>query len=299
MNKLGLHANVWVAGWSENEAAMAIAKTAETGFDLIEIPALDASRLRPEETRQRLDAAGIGCTLSLGLDAKTDISSGDPELMKAGEEKLRTTLSVARDLGATHVCGILYSAFQKYFEPPTARGIEASAEVMHRVAGYAAENGITLGMEVVNRYESNVLNTAAQAVAYCEMVGAPNVKVHLDAYHMHIEEANPVEAIKATGAHLCYFHTGESHRGYIGSGSIDQPGIFRALVASGYEGPITYESFSSEVVGQPLTGILGIWRNTWTDGEDLARHAHTYMHAQLKAARETQRRPVALSETGA
>ena len=216
--------------------------------------------------------------------------------MKAGEDKLRTTLSVARDLGATHVCGILYSAFQKYFEPPTQAGIEASAEVMSRVAGYAAENGITLGMEVVNRYESNVLNTAAQAVAYCRMVDAPNVKVHLDAYHMHIEEPNPVEAIRATGADLGYFHTGESHRGYIGSGSIDHAGLFRALVESGYDGPITYESFSSEVVGQPLTGILGIWRNTWTDGEALARHALGFTHAQLKAARETVQRSSGFTE---
>ncbi|WP_180900212.1 sugar phosphate isomerase/epimerase family protein [Martelella soudanensis] len=296
MNKLGLHANVWVAGWSENEAAMAIEKTAATGFDLIEIPALEPSSLRPDETRRRLDAAGIGCTLSLGLDDRSDISSGDPQMMKAGEEKLRTALSVGRDLGATHVCGILYSAFQKYFEPPTRRGIEASAEVMRRVADYAVENDITLGMEVVNRYESNVLNTAAQAVAYCKMVDAPNVKVHLDAYHMHIEEQSPPDAIMATGKQLGYFHTGESHRGYIGSGSIDHPSLFRALVASGYDGPITYESFSSEVVGQPLTGILGIWRNTWTDGEDLARHAYTFTHAQLKAARETVLRASGFTE---
>lgn len=296
MNKLGLHANVWVAGWSEEEADFAISKTAETGFDLIEIPALDASVLRPDETRKKLDAAGIGCTLSLGLNAKSDISSEDPECVAAGEKQLLDTLSVARDLGATHVCGILYSAFQKYFEPPTAAGIQNSIEVMSRVAPVAAENGIIMGMEVVNRYESNVLNTAAQAVEYCKMVDAPNVRVHLDVYHMNIEEADSAAAIISTGDRIGYFHTGESHRGYIGSGSIDHTSVFRALVRAGYTGPITYESFSSKVVGQPLTGILGIWRNTWTDGEDLARHAREFILAQMKAAQETVNRPARLFE---
>lgn len=290
MNKLGLHANVWVSGWSENEADLAISKTAETGYDLIEIPALNAAVLRPEKTRKQLDAAGIGCTLSLGLDADTDISSEDPDRVKAGEERLVTTLSVARDIGATHVCGILYSAFQKYFEPPTERGIRESADVLHRVAEVAARSGIVLGMEVVNRYESNMINTAAQAVEFCAMTDASNVLVHLDAYHMNIEEADSAAAIAKTGDKLGYFHIGESHRGYIGSGSIDHTGVFRALVRSGYEGPITYESFSSKVVGQPLTGILGIWRNTWSDGEDLARHAFQFTQAHLKAAREAVHR---------
>ena len=295
MNKLGLHANVWVAGWSPEEATRAIEKTAEYGFDLIEAPALDPHALNIDFTRRKLEEAGIGIALSLGLDAATDISSADPDRMKAGEARLSDALSTARDLGATHVCGILYSAFQKYVEPPTTAGVEASISVMRRVAEKAAASGITLGMEVVNRYETNMINTAAQAVEYCERVGAPNVKVHLDVYHMNIEEADAIAAIEATGPWLGYFHTGESHRGYMGTGSVDLPGMFRALARCGYAGPITYESFSSRVVGQPLTGILGIWRETWEDGDDLVGHAKAYTLAQMKAARETVSRTARLA----
>ncbi len=125
-------------------------------------------------------------------------------------------------------------------------------------------------------------------------VGLPNVKVHLDCYHMNIEEADVGAAIRATGKHLGYFHTGNSHRGYLGSGSIDFSRVFRALVAIDYQGPITFESFSSKVVGQPLEGILGIWRNLWEDSRDLASHARLYTEAQLKAAQEavgSQRSP--------
>ena len=161
--------------------------------------------------------------------------------------------------------------------------------MLGEVAAVAARSGIVLGLEVVNRYESNVLNTASQAVEMCRRIGAANVKAHLDVYHMNIEESDIGAAIRATGDVIGYFHTGDSHRGYMGSGSIDLAGVFRALVQSGYEGPITFESFSSRVVGQPLEGILGIWRNLWEDSRDLASHALMYTKAQLKAAREAQR----------
>ncbi len=96
-------------------------------------------------------------------------------------------------------------------------------------------------------------------------------------------------AIEETGDLIGYFHTGDSHRGYLGTGSIDLQSAFRALVRTGYQGPITFESFSSRVVGQPLEGILGIWRNLWEDGHDLAAHALRYTKSQLKAAQEVQR----------
>lgn len=283
-NRLGLHANVWVAGWSDEEAIRAIDKTAEKGFDLIEISAMAPHLMNIDLTRRRLEQAGIGVTMSLGLEAEKDISSTDPERVRAGEAHLMDVVSMARDLGATHVCGILYSAFQKYTEPATAAGVASSIEVMARVAEKAEASDITLGMEVVNRYESNVLNTASQAVEYCRRVGADNVKVHLDVYHMNIEEADAVAAIQATGDRLGYFHTGESHRGYMGTGSIDLKAIFQALARIDYQGPITYESFSSRVVGQPLTGILGIWRETWEDGDDLVQHAMMYTKSQMIAA---------------
>lgn len=289
MNKLGVHALVWEKGWSHEECARAIARTAEVGFDLIEIPALDPRSIDVDFTRAQLEKNGIGATSSLGLDADTDISSGDPEKARRGQARLEEAVAMARDIGATHVCGILHSAFQKYSAPTTASGIVAAIEVLQRVGEMAAKSGVILGLEVVNRYESNVLNTASQAVELCKRIGAPNVKVHLDVYHMNIEESDIQQAILETGSYLGYFHTGDSHRGYLGSGSIDLAGAFRAVVKSGYRGPITFESFSSRVVGQPLEGILGIWRNLWEDSGDLAAHALMYTKAQLKAAQEAQK----------
>lgn len=286
MNKLGVHALVWEKGWSHEECTRAIANTAQVGFDLIEIPALDPTSIDTAFTAKELQKAGIGATSSMGLDADADISSNDRDKEKRGEARLLDAVAVIRDIGATHMCGILESAFQKYAVPTTAEGVKRSCEILARVAERATASNIVMGLEVVNRYESNILNTASQAVEMCRRIGSPNVKVHLDVYHMNIEESDIGQAIIETGPDIGYFHTGDSHRGYMGSGSIDLAGVFRALVKANYQGPITFESFSSRVVGQPLEGILGIWRNLWEDSHDLASHALMYTKAQLKAAQE-------------
>lgn len=290
MNKLGVHALVWVGGWSHEECERAIAQTAEAGFDLIEIAALDPSSIDTAFTRKMLAKYKIGTTISLGLDESTDISSEDGDKQARGEARLLQVLDLARDIGATHVCGILYSAFQKYFVPATEAGISASVDVLRRIGEKAAQDDITIGLEVVNRYESNVLNTAAQARAFARRVGLPNVKLHLDTYHMNIEEADIEGALIDSADSLGYFHIGESGRGYLGAGNIDFDRVFRGLAKAGYEGPITFESFSSAVVNQQLSGILAIWRNLWEDSGDLARHAKGFIEHGMKSAHEAHAR---------
>ena len=92
MNKLGVHALVWVGGWSHEECAKAIGQTAELGFDLIEIPALDPKSIDVVFTRRTLEKNRLGVTMSLGLDAASDISSGDPDKIARGEALLMDAL---------------------------------------------------------------------------------------------------------------------------------------------------------------------------------------------------------------
>ncbi len=289
MSNLGVHALVWVGGWSHKECESAISKSAELGFDYIEIPALDPSSIDTKYTLAQLEKYGIGATVSLGLPLDCDISSEDPEVVARGEVLLNDALRLTGEIGATHMCGILYSGFAKYMQPKTERGVQNSAEVLFRIAEKAKRENIAIGLEVVNRYETNLLNTGAEGVEMVKRIGSDNVCVHLDTYHMHIEESGLSNAIRACGDHLGYFHVGESHRGYLGSGNIDFQDIFRALAEISYSGPITFESFSSSVVSADLSNILGIWRNLWEDSEDLARHAKTFIEEQIKAGSETHR----------
>ena len=175
--------------------------------------------------------------------------------------------------------------------PRTEKGMANVVEVLGRVCEKAEASGITVGVEVVNRYETNIVNTGAERVALLDRIGASNATAHLDTDHMNIEEGFVGKAIEDCGARLGYFHIGESHRGYLGTGMVNFTEVFRSLARIGYQGPIAFESFSSAVVDPVLSNMLGVWRNLWSDGYDLARHAKAFMEAQLVAAKHATASP--------
>lgn len=284
MNPVGCHALVWAGGWSPDECRRAVFSTRDAGFDLIEIPLLDPRSVDVAMTSRALTDAGIGARCSLGLSAATDISSTDDAAVAAGEALLMDAVSATRDLGSPYLCGVLYSALGKYLEMPTERGRANVVAVLGRVARKAAQAGVSLGLEIVNRYETNVINTCEQALLLLDEIGEPNVRIHLDTYHMNIEERDFRTPVLLAGDRLGYVHIGESNRGYLGEGTVDFDTFFNALGEIGYAGTITFESFSSAVVAPELSRILGIWRNTWTDGADLAAKARAFIAAGMAAA---------------
>lgn len=143
---------------------------------------------------------------------------------------------------------------------------------------------IRRGLEICNRYEINVVNTTEDALRLADDIGADNIVIHLDTYHMNIEEDDFAGPVRLAGRRLGYVHIGESHRGYLGSGHLDFDTFSDALAGIGYGGPITFESFSSAVVSPRLSSDLAIWRNLWSDGRDLAAHARGYLAGQLSRA---------------
>jgi D-psicose/D-tagatose/L-ribulose 3-epimerase len=287
-NLIGVHGLVWAGGWSEAEARYSIESTKAAGFDLIEILFMNPRAIDARLTRRLLDEHGIRASASLGLSLDTDVSSEDPARVAAGDAVLRNALEVADQVGLVYLGGVLFGALSKYSQPITARGRENSIGAVRRLCDQAADSGLTIGLEIVNRYESNLLNTARQAVAYVREVDRPNLKIHLDSYHMNIEEVDNYAAVLECGDLLGYVHIGESHRGYLGSGSVDFARLFRGLGAIGYDGPITFESFSSEVVMPELSSTLAIWRNLWDDSADLAAQARSFIDAQLRAVASTR-----------
>jgi D-psicose/D-tagatose/L-ribulose 3-epimerase len=284
-NPLGVHALVWAAGWSPEEAKYAAASTAAAGFDLLEVPLLDPATVDGPATAALLDRHHLQAACSLGLSFDTDISSEDTTKVAAGEKLLHAALEVCDALGSRFLTGVIYSAMGKYTRPPTHAGASNSATVLRGLAQAADGRGITIGLEAVNRYETNLINTVADALRHIEAIGEDNVVVHLDVYHANIEEGDLGRPVRLAGDRLGYVHVGESHRGYLGSGTIDFAAFFRALVTAGYRGPIAFESFSSAVVSAEFAAALGVWRNLWDDSADLAGHARAFIADQLVAAR--------------
>ena len=286
-NVFGVHALVWTGGWSPEEAEHAISSTAAAGYDLIEIPALDPSRIDIEDTRARLRAHGLRASLTLGLTFDNDINSEDAAAVDAGRRTLMSALDITRGVGGEYLGGVIFSAMNKYAGPTTDAARRNSVSVIKELAQEAARDDIVIGLEFVNRYESNLLNTVQQTLDYMDEVGEDNVVVHADVYHMNIEENGFRDPLLLCGDRLGYVHIGESNRGYLGAGTIDFPEVFAALVDMGYDGTITFESFSSAVVDPNMSNTLAIWRNLWGDGMDLATHALDFMNSGMQAARSS------------
>ncbi len=281
LNPLGIHALVWAGGWTPEEAELAISSSARVGYDLIEVPALDPSRIDVASTRKMLERHGLQASVTVGLAADTDINSDDVACIDRGRDLLMRALEVSSGIGSTYLGGVIFGAMMKYSAPTTERARANSIAVIKELAQEARGSGTTIGLEFVNRYESNLLNTAQQTLDYLDLVGEDNVVVHADVYHMNIEETDFRTPILACAHRLGYVHVGESHRGYLGTGSVDFPEFFGALKEVGYAGPVTFESFSSSVVDPLLSNTLAIWRNLWSDSTDLATQALAFMRAGL------------------
>lgn len=283
-NLLGVHALVWVGGWSKDQCREAIKNSAEAGYGLIEIPALDPKSIDIDHTKATLKEFGLKGACSLGLSFDADINNENPDIVKKGEARLIEALNVVEKLGGDYLGGVIFSALGKYKLPPTTKARDNAIAALKRLAITAQSKGITLGLEPVNRYESNLLNTGRQALDMIKDIGEPNVVVHLDIYHMNIEEQNLVSPVLEAGKQLGYVHIGASHRGPLGSGNIDFDSFFGALAKIGYKGTITFESFSSTVVSPDLSSTLGIWRNLWTDNKSMAKSAREYIENKIITA---------------
>ncbi|WP_136024042.1 sugar phosphate isomerase/epimerase family protein [Microbacterium sp. K27] len=280
---IGCHGLVWTGNFDAEGIRLAVRKTKEAGFDLIEFPLMDPFSFDVSVAKDALEEYDLAVSASLGLSEATDVTSSDPVIVAAGEALLLKAVDVLADLGGQHFCGVIYSAMKKYMEPVTAEGLASSKAAIARVADHAAERGVSVALEVVNRYETNVLNTARQALEYVAEVDRPNLGIHIDTYHMNIEESDMFAPVLDAAPALRYVHIGESHRGYLGTGTVDFDTFFKALGRIGYDGPIVFESFSSAVVAPDLSRMLGIWRNLWNDNVELGAHANAYIRDKLVA----------------
>jgi D-psicose/D-tagatose/L-ribulose 3-epimerase len=294
MGRLGIHSFVWTGGGTEDELVAAMEKSAACGYRLIEFAYLKPEKFNLDRLASKAKALDLDIAVTMGLPMAADVSSEDPTVVKAGEAVLADAVRAVRDLGGSKLGGILYSAHTKYSSMPSDRGRKNSIAAIAKTADLAETAGIDLVLEIVNRFESNLLNTTAQGLDFIEATGSDAITLHLDTFHMNIEEANPASAIRLAGDKLGYFHIGESNRGYLGDGVIDFDRIFDALLDIDYDRDITFESFSSAIVDQSLSLACAIWRDTWTDNMPLAQHAKAFIDLKRDEAarrRATNARP--------
>lgn len=283
-NRLGLHMMLYTSQWTEPSARTVFERAKEFGYDFVEILIFDPEQVDTAMTARLSAEYQLAVEATMCGAPSADLSSDDPTIARRGEAAIARGIEVARDMGASLLGGPTFSAVQRYRTPPSEAARDKITEPYSRLADRAATAGIRLGLEALNRYESNFVNTLAQAADIVRKVGSPELFVHADLFHMNMEERHLPSAIADVADVLGYVHVAESNRGALGSGNTDWPGFFGALHDVGYAGPITFESFSPAVLGEELTSLIALWRTPWTDPDEVAKGGLTFMRQHLADA---------------
>lgn len=266
--EIGIHVSLWTRYWDDPFAEY-LEKAHQLGFDAVEVPIMDPGNFPTDEVLRVLKDTGLKVYCGTGLNPAVDISSIDPAVRAAGREHLFGCLDIAGALGSPSLQGVVHSAWGLQ-GPISAERRQASASVLAEVARRADQQGIRIALECINRYESSFLNTVKQGIYMLEMIDEPNVGLHLDTYHMNIEENSVAEAFSAAGSRLFHLHVSENQRGFPGSGLLNWPEIIKAALAAGYAGPWVIESY---VFPEFATGPdVSVWRAiAGEDGEAVDR----------------------------
>lgn len=260
-NTIGIHVSLWTPQWTD-DIVDHIHTAHHLGFGAVELPIMDPASFPLERCQRALSETGLTVHCGTGLNPTNELSSTDPNVHARGIEHLAQCLCIAHTLGSKSLEGVIHSAWGRQ-TPITAAEYAKMVEGLQKTADAASEKGMFLGLECINRYESSVLNTVDQGLALVEQIQRPNVGLHLDTYHMNIEENSITGAIQRCNESLKFIHLSENTRGYPGSGHLPWKEIIQALHDISYEGPIVVESY---VQPQCPSGTdVSIWRSIEDD----------------------------------
>jgi D-psicose/D-tagatose/L-ribulose 3-epimerase len=269
--RFGASSFIWVSPFSTAEAAGLAARVAGLGFDIMEICIEDPAQVDGAAVRAAAEAEGLQVSVCGAFGPDRDVSHEDPGMRRLGIDYLRACIDIAVQAGSPHVIGPMYSATGKARLLPAGEREQQrrwAAESLRVAADYAGERGLRLGMEPLNRFETDLVNTVEQGLDLCDRIGAENVGLLLDTFHMNIEEKDVGAAIRAAGDRIVVFHACENDRGTPGAGHIDWAGVAEALAGAGYDGDVVIESFTPEI--QEIAKAVSTWRPVAASGDALA-----------------------------
>lgn len=277
MPRYGAHAFVWIGDWTTEAGNYAIRQAGETGFDFIEIPLLKPEVFDAASHKSALRQAGIEGVASLVLPRDSHL----PEHPDRAKAFLISALDQLEALGGTFLGGcIAYSLGTLTGKPPQPAERQAVIDVLGDVAADAKRRGVTLALEACNRYETYLYNTLADTRATIQAIGADNLLLHADTYHMNIEEEGFYNPLVQAADVLGYIHMSESHRGLVGTGTVNWDEIFRGLADANYRGPLVLESFAA--INPDLAAATCLWRPPIQPAETLATEGLRFLkvHAE-------------------
>jgi len=292
MNKVGIYFAYWTSEWKADYSYY-IDKVKNLGFDVLEVCAanfVDASEAECAQIKSAAKAAGIELTFCLGASPEYDISAPDVSVRNTGIEYMKRVLEVAYRMGVRIYGGINYACWPVQVTPDNLAEKNAyrsrSLESLRKILPTAEDCGVYYCVEVVNRFEQFLLNTAKEALLFCEDTGSRNAKILLDTFHMNIEEDSITDAILTAGDRLGHLHIGETNRKTPGTGRIPWNDVVRSLHRISYEGAIVMEPFIQ--AGGTVGKDICVWREFYEEInenilDEKARRACTFIKSVLES----------------
>lgn len=264
--KFGASLLSWITPiWNPEGGKYAIEKTAKAGFDLIEILLPNSMDFNSKEVKQQLKYNNLDVVCSLNLPKEAHI----PFYPEVAEKLIKRAIDKTSELETDFLGGVLHGGIGVFSgNPLTENESEIIVEVWNKVADYAKEKGVNIGIEPINRYESYVCNTAENVLDLIKKTDKDNLFLHLDTFHMNIEENNFYDPIILAGNKLKHVHITESHRGMLGEGTVNWNELFRALKEIDFEGNLVLENFSSSIPG--MQQMVSLWQKSPYDADQLA-----------------------------
>ncbi len=259
--KFGINTFVWVSPFTTEVADEIAEKVKQFGFDILEVSCEEPSLIDVEKVNTIIKEKDLDVVVCGAFGLSRNLCSEDPEKVKNAKEYITWLIDAAEVFGAKVVAGPMYSSVGKaHHEDPLEREREWNRAVMNirKSADYAASKGVKLALEVLNRFETDMINIVSQGLDFINAVGRDNVGLHLDTFHMHLEEKSSADAIRMAGDKIFHFHACENDRGIPGTGQVRWKEIFQALKDIHYPGPIVIESFSQDV--KEIARAVCIWR---------------------------------------
>jgi len=276
--KFGANTFIWTSPLRTESLQQIVPKARQMGFDLVELALEDPALIDVALARRLLDDHGLGATACAALGPQRDLSSDDEGIRQNGLAYIRACIDACQALGARLLVGPIYSAVGKARllsreERAAERG--RAVKSLRELAPYAGDRGVTLAIEPLNRFETDMINLAEQAISLVDEVGHPNVQIMLDTFHMNIEERSLARAIVSAGHRLVHVHTCENDRGAPGSGHVPWGEVVGALKEIGYDGALVIESFTPGV--KEIARAAAIWRPLAPSEDDLARDGLAFL----------------------
>lgn len=280
--QFGVNAWVWVSPLTTAELERLAPQVKKMGFDLLEVPLEGLNDLDYKQGAQILRDNGLGVSICAAMGPDRDLIIDDVATRDNGMAYIRACVDAAQTLGAKNVAGPLYSSVGRVWQATSeerARDTDLLVRQLSSLAAYAADHGITLCVEPLNRFETSFINLTSQAVEVVDRVGSPACGLLLDTFHMGIEEKKLGDAIRLAGARVKHFHACENDRGAPGSGHVPWDDVAQALRDIHYDGSVVIESFTNKV--KSIARAAAIWRPFESSQDALAQNGLNFLHKLL------------------